>query len=106
MIEWAAGAEQIDVANSADTADSCSGGDLNPHAFRHTPLKRTCLPFHHPSVERKQTFRRQQALASVHCNLLAHAFRSSPALNRGIETNRILCRMKYQRFAIKLRAGA
>jgi hypothetical protein len=28
---------------------SCSGGDLNPHAFRHTPLKRTCLPFHHPS---------------------------------------------------------
>ena len=27
----------------------CSGGDLNPHAFRHTPLKRTCLPFHHPS---------------------------------------------------------
>src|ERR1700730_1181568 len=28
----------------------CSGGDLNPHALRHTPLKRTCLPFHHPSV--------------------------------------------------------
>src|SRR5438270_8710195 len=28
---------------------SCSGGDLNPHVFRHTPLKRTCLPFHHPS---------------------------------------------------------
>ena len=27
----------------------CSGRDLNPHAFRHTPLKRTCLPFHHPS---------------------------------------------------------
>ncbi len=25
------------------------GGDLNPHAFRHAPLKRTCLPFHHPS---------------------------------------------------------
>jgi len=22
---------------------------LNPHALRHTPLKRTCLPFHHPS---------------------------------------------------------
>src|SRR6187549_665882 len=29
----------------------CSGGDLNPHALRHTPLKRTCLPFHHPSEE-------------------------------------------------------
>jgi hypothetical protein len=29
----------------------CSGGDLNPHALRHTPLKRTCLPFHHPSLE-------------------------------------------------------
>lgn len=28
----------------------CSGGDLNPHALRHAPLKRTCLPFHHPSV--------------------------------------------------------
>src|SRR3954463_5903843 len=27
----------------------CSGGDLNPHALRHAPLKRTCLPFHHPS---------------------------------------------------------
>ena len=25
-------------------------GDLNPHGLRHTPLKRTCLPFHHPSV--------------------------------------------------------
>src|SRR5438874_5524873 len=33
-------------------AVNCSGRDLNPHAFRHTPLKRTCLPFHHPS-ERK-----------------------------------------------------
>jgi hypothetical protein len=31
----------------------CSGGDLNPHAFRHTPLKRTCLPFHHPSASGK-----------------------------------------------------
>src|SRR6266487_2184667 len=30
----------------------CSGRDLNPHAFRHTPLKRTCLPFHHPSLRR------------------------------------------------------
>ena len=26
---------------------------MNPHAFRHTPLKRTCLPFHHPSETRK-----------------------------------------------------
>src|SRR5207248_8851409 len=31
---------------------SCSGRDLNPHAFRHTPLKRTCLPFHHPSLRK------------------------------------------------------
>jgi hypothetical protein len=29
--------------------EKCSGRDLNPHALRHTPLKRTCLPFHHPS---------------------------------------------------------
>jgi hypothetical protein len=34
----------------------CSGGDLNPHAFRHTPLKRTCLPFHHPSESGKEKF--------------------------------------------------
>lgn len=27
----------------------CWRRDLNPHAFRHTPLKRTCLPFHHSS---------------------------------------------------------
>ena len=31
----------------------CSGGDLNPHALRHAPLKRTCLPFHHPSKSDK-----------------------------------------------------
>ena len=34
---------------STQAARWCSGRDLNPHAFRHTPLKRTCLPFHHPS---------------------------------------------------------
>src|SRR5438093_13633185 len=34
-------------------AVNCSGRDLNPHAFRHTPLKRTCLPFHHPSERLK-----------------------------------------------------
>src|SRR6266446_474271 len=26
----------------------CSGRDLNPHGFRHTPLKRTCLPIPPP----------------------------------------------------------
>lgn len=26
----------------------CPGEDLNLHAFRHTHLKRTCIPFHHP----------------------------------------------------------
>ena len=36
-----------------DTRKPCSGRDLNPHAFRHTPLKRTCLPFHHPSERLK-----------------------------------------------------
>ena len=25
----------------------CRRRDLNPHGFRHTPLKRACLPFHH-----------------------------------------------------------
>ncbi len=52
----AAGANTRDEASAASRDDPkrarddwCSGGDLNPHAFRHTPLKRTCLPFHHPS---------------------------------------------------------
>src|SRR6187549_3345579 len=39
----------------------CSGGDLNPHALRHTPLKRTCLPFHHPSERRKFNEERRKA---------------------------------------------
>ena len=30
----------------------CSGRDLNPQAFRHTPLKRTCLPV--PPPERRE----------------------------------------------------
>ena len=28
----------------------CPRGDLNPHTFRHTHLKRTCLPFHHLGI--------------------------------------------------------
>ena len=28
--------------------DWCPRWDLNPHTLRHTHLKRTCLPFHHP----------------------------------------------------------
>jgi hypothetical protein len=43
LIGWAANGALLKM---------CSGRDLNPQAFRHTPLKRTCLPFHHPSVER------------------------------------------------------
>ena len=39
----------------------CSGGDLNPHALRHTPLKRTCLPFHHPSDPAKFNQERRKA---------------------------------------------
>ncbi len=27
----------------------CEGGDLNPHAIRHTHLKRACLPIPAPS---------------------------------------------------------
>ena len=37
------------AAFTSPSVSECSGGDLNPHALRHTPLKRTCLPFHHPS---------------------------------------------------------
>src|SRR5215208_1443150 len=63
-------------ADPALEASWCSGRDLNPQAFRHTPLKRTCLPFHHPSVEREEIFRRRQRLASVECVItpaLTHA---------------------------------
>jgi hypothetical protein len=31
----------------------CSGRDLNPQAFRHTPLKRTCLPVPPPERSRE-----------------------------------------------------
>ena len=44
---WAGKIIPAEIASSLKS--SCSGRDLNPHAFRHTPLKRTCLPFHHPS---------------------------------------------------------
>ena len=48
--------EDLQLSTSTRTSDKCSGGDLNPHAFRHTPLKRTCLPFHHPSESGKRKF--------------------------------------------------
>ncbi len=52
--EHALGAEQggkfgDNLLHRKNFGGKCSGGDLNPHALRHTPLKRTCLPFHHPS---------------------------------------------------------
>ena len=56
---------ELEASRFTLEANWCSGGDLNPHAFRHTPLKRTCLPFHHPSVEKKETFRRRQPVAST-----------------------------------------
>ena len=43
----------------------CSGGDLNPHAFRHTPLKRTCLPFHHPSDSEERNLYHGQCSSQV-----------------------------------------
>lgn len=43
---------------------NCSGGDSNPHALRHAPLKRTCLPFHHPSFLTKEG-RENEPLANI-----------------------------------------
>jgi hypothetical protein len=43
------GKPEIEDARINTAKKWCSGGDLNPHALRHAPLKRTCLPFHHPS---------------------------------------------------------
>ena len=34
----------------------CSGRDLNPHALRHTPLKRTCLPISPPEQIEERNF--------------------------------------------------
>jgi hypothetical protein len=52
----------------------CSGGDLNPHAFRHTPLKRTCLPFHHPSDSEERNL--------YHGRCYPQVFRSAFILHR------------------------
>src|SRR5208283_658614 len=30
--------------------DLCAGEESNLHALRHTHLKRTCIPFHHPRI--------------------------------------------------------
>jgi hypothetical protein len=49
----------------------CSGRDLNPQAFRHTPLKRTCLPVPPPERREGGIFRRRQRLASTECILLS-----------------------------------
>lgn len=38
-----------EIGNQNFDSTWCSRGDLNPHTVRHTHLKRTCLPFHHPS---------------------------------------------------------
>ena len=42
----------------------CAGRDLNPHGLPHTPLKRTCMPFHHP---RKIFFNRGNYLYITIC---------------------------------------
>ena len=49
--------------------EKCSGGDLNPHALRHTPLKRTCLPFHHPSKV-SESKEKSISIARVACKFL------------------------------------
>ena len=36
------------MRNNGSWTRKCSGRDLNPHALRHTPLKRTCLPVSPP----------------------------------------------------------
>ncbi len=40
---------------------------MNPHALRHTPLKRTCLPFHHPSVVESEGLNLQRRKLSGKC---------------------------------------
>ena len=61
----------------------CSGRDLNPQAFRHTPLKRTCLPVPPPERREGQTFRRRQPLASVEYTLFTHARARNRNRNHG-----------------------
>ncbi len=34
----------------------CAGRDLNPHGLLHTPLKRMCLPFHHPRKSKNKIY--------------------------------------------------
>src|SRR5207248_8063668 len=50
------------------------GAGLEPASlFGIRPSNVRVCQFHHPSVEREQTFRRRQRLASVECSLLTHA---------------------------------
>ncbi len=51
------------LANKSFDNFWCPRWDLNPHTFRHTHLKRTCLPFHHPGTQTqfaRYTDRRQR----------------------------------------------
>ena len=42
---------QPNIENFLKSSVWCPGEDLNLHTFRHTHLKRTCIPFHHPGVK-------------------------------------------------------
>src|SRR5262245_24245156 len=69
----------------------CSGRDLNPHGFRHTPLKRTCLPIPPPELLRgartcseARTFRKESfqnyviGAAAILRRRISHALKELP----------------------------
>src|SRR5207248_8063669 len=82
----------------------CSGRDLNPQAFS------AYAPQTYVSASSTTRASRGSKLSADgngwQVSSVVFLLMLLLMLDRGLETNRILCRMKYQRFAIKLRAGA
>ena len=63
----------------------CSGRDLNPQAFRHTPLKRTCLPV--PPPERREGANLPQTATAGKCRVYSSCFARAHAGARNRNRN-------------------
>ena len=77
----------------------CSGRDSNPQAFRHTPLKRTCLPV--PPPERREGANFPQTATAGKCRFNPTPARAH-ARNRNRKDIRRMLGMKSVQFAINL----
>lgn len=72
-----------------ESKEWCARRDLNPHGFRHTPLKRTCLPIPPPA--------RHERFGGVAIHVIADSSpRGNPNFNQSepLFVNRLNCRPK------------